>query len=179
MSSIKPTDPLDLGVVCWSSCSATCPCAVKEDVRESPGLPLRGIGGHHKHTDLGAQIGHTHTGKDNAEGREIKKGRLIARYAMNGHKEQTSSLRWPSSVAKKSGSCSKFSSPFGGNSVKKSNVGGDSEVARDATLNERNDSTTECKARKCFPGLGRLEVPEEVLSHAFLEQLAISGYTAQ
>ena len=33
-SSITPTDPLDLGVACWSSCRATCPCAVKDDVRE-------------------------------------------------------------------------------------------------------------------------------------------------
>ena len=45
-----------------------------------------------------------------AEGRQHKFGRLIARYAMNGHNEQTSSLRWPPSVARKSGSCSKVSS---------------------------------------------------------------------
>ena len=35
-SSTNPTDPLQLGVACRSSCTATRPCAVNEDVRETP-----------------------------------------------------------------------------------------------------------------------------------------------
>ena len=60
---LKPTDPLDFGVACLSSCNATCPCVVTEDVRKKSRSPLRGTGGHHKRADLGAKIGH-HTGKD-------------------------------------------------------------------------------------------------------------------
>ena len=70
--------------------------------------------------------------------------------AMNDNEERPSSLRWPPSVARKSGSCSNPSSSLGGNFDEKSSTGVVSGVVRDASLNKRKDSTTECKAGKCF-----------------------------
>ena len=52
----------------------------------------------------------------------------------NGNKERPSVLRWPSNVARKSGSCSRPSSSFGGISEKKSGTGIVSDAAQN-TLN--------------------------------------------
>ena len=45
--STNPTGPLQLVVACSSSCNATRPCVVSEDVRDIPESPLRGICRHH------------------------------------------------------------------------------------------------------------------------------------